>query len=240
MGGRDMNGEHEGSASGSKGTGLSEQEADFLISQYEEHCEHGRHCEAERSTLTTLVLAAQAAVFTYLGTKEFNCKYRVVEWLIPAFSVYGFVAALSLYRRIDWHHKFIVAFRVELENRLPGARVREIRKDAKGGKKRDYDPNAFWHGLHLAIGVLALVAILIFRCDSESVIGKDGHSGEGASVQPAPVAVTIENNPVVSVGPQAASRASIPQKPTCPCTVPDPVTACVPSDASCDRATGRR
>jgi hypothetical protein len=215
-----MNEEETNGQSGGPVQGLSEQEADFLISQYEEHCEHGRHCETERSALTTLVLATQAAVFTYLGAKEFSCKFKIVEWLIPALSLYGFVATLQLYRRIERHHKFIGGFRHALEKRLPGAGVQDICRELRGTPK-GYGP-WYWPALHATIGIGAAIAILVFKCANDGSLDPEGTGGARTGVLSAPIAVTIENSPTISVG-SAPTRTVTVRRP-CPCSCEDPVS----------------
>jgi len=215
-----MNEEETNSQSGGPVQSLNEQEADFLISQYEEHCEHGRHCETERSALTTLVLATQAAVFTYLGTKEFSCKSKIVEWLIPALSLYGCVATWQLYLRIQRHRKFIGGFRRELERRLPGARVQDICRELRGTPK-GYGP-WYWPALHATIGIGAVIAILVFKCTPDGPLDAQGPGGARAGVPPAPIAVTIENSPTISVG--SAPTKTVTVHRACSCSCEDPVS----------------
>jgi len=143
---------------------MSARETDFLISQYEEHTEHGRHCETERSTVTTFVLAAQAAVFAWLGTDKFNCKHWPIAMLIPALAAYGYYMCGILYARFRRHNLFAYAFRYCLEQRLPGAGVARAREAADLTFPKEHNLHLNWQILHAAIGLVTTLAITILMC----------------------------------------------------------------------------
>jgi len=180
---------------------LSGQEVDFLVSQYEDHTEQGRHSETERSVLTTFVIATQAAVFTYLGTKEFDCRFRLLALIIPVLSVYGACMCWILYLRFRRHSLFALGFRYLLERRLPNSGASRARVIVKNTYPKRYNLHMNWIILHVVVGAVSVIVIWAYMmgCTPISAPKQPVAEGQGVSTQSGPVNLKIENNPSITV-----------------------------------------
>jgi hypothetical protein len=143
---------------------LPSSEAEFYLSQYEEHTEQGRHLETERSTMTNIVGAVAAAIIVFMGTKEFD-PHRL-SWLAPltpltltALGIYGYTMSEELYARFLKHMDLAYGFRYVLETRLPAHTATDLHKIVGEipEHKKDVAIHNLWRAFHLAIAISGIV-----------------------------------------------------------------------------------
>jgi len=189
---------------------------EFYKSQYEEHTEHGRHLETERSAVTTIVIAGQAAVFTFIGTKDFKPDQWMVSWVIVFLGLFGLAVCSLLNTKIKRAHSYFGGYRHAIEDHLFGPSGSPDRV-ALTKFRSEMDSHRF--GNSTLIGYLWLaIHVVMIGCGLWLTLFL--HSKLGTSEQPkqsaCPVApISIQNSPVINV--EVSSRKPIahqaPQKP---------------------------
>ena len=140
-----------------------ENEIAFLISQYEEHTEQGRHLETERSTVTNIIGAVAAAILVYMGSTDFHSEYWWTGLTLTILGAYGFVMTRELYSRFLRHMDFAYGFRYALEQQLPASGEASIREVVNSLHSKRLRLHHLWPAFNLLIAVLGIfLAIWIY------------------------------------------------------------------------------
>lgn len=111
---------------------------ELLAAMYSENTEHGRHTEAERSTVTSFVLAASAAITVFVCAKDFPIQFWFVPLAVPLLGAYGFVMSWKLYERWEFHMRRARAFRRRLQALNRPARVGWLRESTRIEQRLEY------------------------------------------------------------------------------------------------------
>ena len=140
----------------------------LLMDLYKDDCTQARHHEAQRSSMTSIIVAVSAGLIAFIahGKNVTHAAWMPCSLLI-FLGLFGALFSAKQYERARRHGFRAKAYRVKLDSMYPTAQITTICKDADQEAQQEFPClfqrrlHHFWIGLNLFISLLG--AIILFQ-----------------------------------------------------------------------------
>jgi hypothetical protein len=139
-----------------------------LWHMYQENCAHVRHHESQRSSVTTAIIAIEAAL---IGVATFDRAIGPsdipVSVLMIALGLFGAIFSAKQYERSKLHMKRAGFYRSAVDRTFPGAPLITCKTNADAAHKRVFPRlyalglNHFWIALYLSLALIGAAIVFV-------------------------------------------------------------------------------
>jgi hypothetical protein len=141
--------------------------SDLLWGMYQENTTQARHHEGQRQQVTSIAISLAGAILTVVGLdKSVTLADLPLGLFLVALGLWGALFSAKQYERTKLHTERARRYRDALDETVPDASLREIKKSADKEHERDW-PRLhemrlfwFWVSIHLVVSVIGLVVAI--------------------------------------------------------------------------------
>jgi hypothetical protein len=145
-----------------------ESEVEALLQIWREQHDQARQLEAQRATLTNIVIVVASAALGFVAQHGLEMTMLVVTVPLVGLGCYGVLACLKYHERLVLHHRAARRFSGGIEARLPSLLINETWAELHAEQRLRF-PRSFrvrlyvvWTALHVGVAMSgATLSVLI-------------------------------------------------------------------------------
>ena len=137
---------------------------DILIKLYDENCNHSRHHENLRATMSNLIILVGTGLLGLVTIDQHITKTALpLTLFLTLLGIFGALFSAKHYERLRLHRGRAHAILAELNKRFPSAHIQQLMQQADEANKTTFPLlsqwklNHFWTLLHALIALIGLV-----------------------------------------------------------------------------------